>query len=307
MPSKKSSSSVESLPLLAFTLIELLVVIAIIAILAALLLPALSRAKMQAQGSYCENNEKQMTLGWTMYAHDNNDRLVQNIGDARPNYVNSGVMYPLTGSYNDNNWCPGNVDGSASAGIPNTYDETNFNIMKFSAMAPYVKNWQSYKCPADPGAKGNPALAPFRVRSISMNNYMNSESGLTDSNNFKWFTRYSYVSKPSQFYIFLDEKPTSINDGLFETHMSDPGSTSVTIQDNPSQSHNLACGFGFCDGHAEIHKWRGPLCQSPLATINYTVSINGNGVGGGLDYSDIEWIIVQTTEPIGGTSSGPTH
>ena len=89
----------------AFTLIELLVVIAIIAILASLLLPALAKAKAQAQSAGCKSNLRQVALALNLHLSDYR---------AYPQHYHVTTANPFSDQYGDIMgralrvyWCPG--------------------------------------------------------------------------------------------------------------------------------------------------------------------------------------------------------
>jgi prepilin-type processing-associated H-X9-DG protein len=135
----------------ANTLIELLVVIAIIAILAAMLLPALSRSKDEAQKTVCTGNLKQMGLTLNMYCDDNSAFMPYcgwDGGDAADPYPGWLYTLPIPKGLPDAGQTvipdpfksPWTVNGSGALGA---------TAWASGAYFPYMKVPTAYLCPKD--------------------------------------------------------------------------------------------------------------------------------------------------------------
>jgi prepilin-type processing-associated H-X9-DG protein len=235
-------------PCHGFTRVDLIATVLMLMSLSLLTFPRFARGSIATLEAACVENQRQICSAWQQYAADHSDRLVNN-------FIIPDTLYTInTGQFD--NWALNIVDWSTKS------DNTNLTYVQNSKLFPYLQgNTLAFKCPADSYLSSPQQAAQWtgRVRSYSMNVFM-GKTGLSDSatNNGQsiWvsgkrqFLKTSSIPNPANTLVFLDEHPDSINDGFFFENPSQ-----LQWGDLPASYHNGGCGFGFADGHGEIHTW----------------------------------------------------
>jgi prepilin-type processing-associated H-X9-DG protein len=102
------------------------------------------------------------------------------------------------------------------------------------------------------------------------------------------------VPGPSKTWIFVDEHPDGINDGLFGMRMPSASAwpRATTWDDVPASYHNGACGFSFADGHAEVKKWMDGNTKVPIRKVNPSSGTDKTSV------RDNAWMVERTSAPL---------
>ncbi len=264
-----------------FTLLELLVVAAIISILASLLLPTLVHSKIKAQGTRCENNNKQLILAWIMYTGDNGDKLVYNLGGSADRQTLAQRNAP--------NWVNNIMDWNLSP------DNTNVTFTGSSLLGPDTANVpEIFHCPSDRVLSEQQKEAGWtsRVRSVSMNAMVGNPGdllqGKVNVNNpyYVQFLKGSDIRNPADIFVFLDEHPDSINDGYF---LGPSASSYYTLEwdDLPGSYHDGGTSISFADGHAEMHRWADPDTLKP--NVAFGAPLPFYPAKG--EHTDTEWLV----------------
>jgi len=242
---KRGSDRIPGVARRAFTLIELLVVIAIIALLMAILMPALQLARKQASGSACLSNVKSISLAWFSYQLDNDGALAPS--QVYPGQNTSWVQMPQNEG-GQTTW---------SRGGPECPLEDKIRGLKRGLIFPYLgKSYQVFHCPSD--HRKNFDVVGYRSYSMPscLNGHPQSNPDPLLDYRFQIF-RYSQIRSPGDKYMLVEEADSrGYNHKWWHLAPREWGYDPVQLWSALAIWHGDSSTLGFCDGHAEMHRWR---------------------------------------------------